>query len=380
MDTDGGLTRRRLLKWSGALGGVGALGRVAGSQPDAAPARLNVGYSAPSGRRAAKHRTSRTAYEFAFDALTISADENARNGLRQRSDIRYVEPDGQMEALGQTLPYGVDRVDAEVAHTNGATGNGADIAIIDTGIDSTHPDLQANLGEGTAFVASEDQPLWQDDNGHGTHVAGIADAIDNSQGVVGVATEATLHAVKVLSGAGIGLTSDVAKGIEYTADQGWDVGNLSLGGDEAEVLKDAVEYASSKGVLLVGAAGNDGPCSDCVTYPAAYHECIAVSATDHTDTLAEFSSTGPAVELAAPGVDILSTYLGGNYTELSGTSMACPHVSGAGGLLMATGETNTKVRKQLARAAEDIGLSPTEQGHGLLDVAAALGLDSSDDL
>ena len=375
------LTRRKILRLTGStLGTVGATGLAAGEQADSNEKRVNIGYSAPSGRRAATNRASEVIYEFAFDALTIKVNKNAIHGLRRRSDTRYVEIDGQMEALAQTLPYGIDRVDAEVAHTNGETGNGADIAIIDTGIDSTHPDLQANLGKGRSFVTTGNYPAWQDDNGHGTHCAGIADAVNNSQGVVGVSTEATLHAVKVLSGAGTGLTSDVAAGIEYTADQGWDVGSLSLGGGDADVLKDACDYAYSNGVLLSAAAGNSGPCSDCVSFPAAYQECIAVSATDRNDNLAEFSSTGPEVELAAPGVNVYSTYLAGSYTELSGTSMSCPHVAGAAGQLMANGSTNTKARKQLGSTAEDIGLAANDQGNGLLDVAAALGLDSSDDL
>lgn len=185
--------------------------------------------------------------------------------------------------------------------------------------------------------------------------------------------------MKVLTATGSGTTSDVAKGIEYTADQGWDVGSLSLGGGDSDTLREAVEYAASKGVLLVAAAGNDGPCTDCVGYPAAYDECIAVSSTNRSDELSEFSSTGPEVELAAPGSDVSSTYLGGTYSTLSGTSMTCPHVSGAGAQLVANGHTADEARRQLKRSAEDVGLSSNESGAGLLDVAAALGLDSSDD-
>ena len=218
-----------------------------------------------------------------------------------------------------------------------------------------------------------------DDNGHGTHCAGIADAVDNSEGVVGVSTTATLHPVKVLSATGTGLTSDVAKGIEYTADQGWDVGSLSLGGGDSRTLAEACRYAYSKNVVLVAAAGNDGPCSDCVSYPAAYSECMAVSATSKDDSLAGFSSAGPEVELAAPGDEIYSTYLGG-YETLSGTSMACPHVSGAAAQVVADGTTdNDTVRSELKDAAEDIGLSSDEAGAGLLDVAAVLAPDPSDD-
>jgi subtilisin len=140
------------------------------------------------------------------------------------------------------------------------------------------------------------------------------------------------------------------------------------------VVADAVQYAYNRGILLVAAAGNSGPCSYCVGYPAAEPECIAVSATTRNDTLASFSSTGPQIEIAAPGRDIVSTYAGGGYRSLSGTSMACPHVSGAGGLLMANGYTNTEARQRLKNTAETIGLSNNEGGAGLLDVAAALGV------
>lgn len=215
---------------------------------------------------------------------------------------------------------------------------------------------------------------WDDDNGHGTHCAGIADAVDNSQGVIGVSTNATLHAVKVLGSSGSGSYSDIASGIEYVADQGWDVGSLSIGGRKSSVVEDAVEYAYGQGVLLVAASGNSGPCSYCVGYPASEPECMAVTATTRSDRLASFSSTGPQIEIAAPGRDIVSTYVDGGYASLSGTSMACPHVSGAGGLLMANGFTNTEARQRLKNTAENIGLSDNEGGAGLLDAAAALGV------
>ena len=177
---------------------------------------------------------------------------------------------------------------------------------------------------------------------------------------------------------GSGSFSNVAAGIEYTADQGWDVGSMSLGASSgSQTVKDACTYASGEGVLLVAAAGNDGPCSDCVGYPAAYSECIAVSSTNSADGLSSFSSTGPEVELAAPGTDIYSTVIGG-YDTFSGTSMACPHVSGGGGQLMGNGYTNTEARDRLNSTAEDIDLLANESGNGLLDVAAALDLDSSD--
>ncbi|MFB6103643.1 MAG: S8 family serine peptidase [Halobacteriaceae archaeon] len=391
-------SRRAVLTWAGTTG-LGAL--VAGTATATDRVEYNIGTAGSRAERAV--RTAATAVHRELDwgggqkTITATLPTAAVEGLSARADVRYVERNGEMHAIAQTLPWGVDRVDAEVAHANGETGGddggdggdsgddppGGDIAIIDTGIDSDHPDLVDNLGTGHAVVSSRGpyaEP-WDDDNGHGTHCAGIADAVDNGRGVVGVSTNATLHAVKVLDNSGSGSFSDVAAGIQWVADQGYDVGSMSLGASSgSQTVKDACQYAVDNGVLLVGAAGNSGPCSDCVGYPAAYQTVIAVSATDKDDSLASYSSTGPEVEIAAPGTNIYSTYAGGGYETLSGTSMATPHVAGAAGQLMDNGDSNTQARDQLGASAEDIGLAANEQGNGLLDVAAALGFDSSDDL
>jgi subtilisin len=367
------VSRRNVLKvTSGTLAATGLSGLSSAARDD--EVEVNVGYAQPSGRDTAKDRATRVRREFKFDGLTIKTKKRAAEALQQRSDIRYVEANNRMHAFAESLPWGVDRIDADTAHESGYTGSGADIAIIDTGIDSNHPDLQANLGTGKTFVGSS----WEDDNGHGTHCAGIANAVDNSQGVIGVSTSATLHAVKVLNSSGGGSYSDIASGIEYVADQGWDVGSLSLGGSQSAAVADAVQYAYGQGVFLATAAGNDGPCTNCVSYPAAEPECVAISSTNSSDGLSYFSSQGPEIELAAPGSSIFSTYYGDTYDTLSGTSMATPHVAGAAGLLMANGYSNTEARDQLSGTAENLGLSGNEQGSGLLDVAAALGLDSSD--
>ncbi|KAB1196600.1 S8 family serine peptidase [Haloferax sp. MBLA0078] len=371
-------TRRDVLKAAGAAVATTGLAGMASATPGTV--EVNVGYSDDSGKRAAVAEADQVVREFNFDAVTVRVNENAVAGLRKRPDVRYVEVNGTMHALAQQLTWGIDRTDSEVAHANGDTGAGADIAILDTGIDSDHPDLQANLGAGKAFVKSRGPyaEAWDDDNDHGTHCAGIANADDNSQGVKGVSTEATLHAVKVLDKRGSGSFSDIAAGIEYTADQGWDVASMSLGASSgSQTVKDACTYADDRGVFLVAAAGNSGPCTDCVGYPAAYSECMAVSSSASDDSLSGFSSTGPEVEIVAPGTDIYSTVPGG-YDTFSGTSMATPHVAGAAGQLMANGYTNADARSRLKSTAEDIGLASNEQGSGLLDTAAALGYDSSD--
>ena len=388
-------SRRDVLKaTTGALAATGIVGMAEARPTDVV--EVNVGFDGVRGKAATERKADTVVREFNFDAMTVRMAKRAATALSKNRNVRYVEENGTMYALGQTTPWGVDRVDADVAHANGETGSGADVAIIDTGIDSDHPDLQANLGKGKSFVACETKggcrfgakpadntcyESWDDDNDHGTLCAGIAGAVDNSEGVVGVAPDVTLHAVKVLDKCGSGSYSDIAAGVEWVADQGYDVGSMSLGGDSgSSTLKDAIQYAQDKGVLLVAAAGNSGPCSDCVGYPAAYSEVVAVSSTASDDSLSDFSSTGPEVELAAPGTDIYSSVASnGGYDTFSGTSMACPHVSGAAGQLMADGATNAEARKTLKDNAEDIGLASNESGAGLLDVASALGLDSSDD-
>jgi len=154
---------------------------------------------------------------------------------------------------------------------------------------------------------------------------------------------------------------------------------MSLGASSgSQTVKDACQYAADDGVFLVAAAGNSGECTDCVGFPAAYDTVMAVSSTNSNDGLSSFSSTGPEVEIAAPGSNINSTVPGG-YAEFSGTSMACPHVAGAAGQLLAEDYGPGEARSRLKNTAEDVGLASNESGSGLLDVAAALGYDSADD-
>ena len=404
------LTRRIVLKLAGAGLGAAALGGVAsGDELDPVDDDTYiVGLEADTAVETVTDLAESVNHQLDFDdigrVVSGTFDEETVERLRSDPDVRYVEKNGRMKALGETVPYGIELTDADDAIDEGETGDGVSIAILDTGIDSTHETLETNLGNGWAadgaecgsgggwpFSADEektDEELdgddcdedWDDVQGHGTHVAGTAAAAMNGIGVKGVAPDATLHSVKVLDDSGGGDFDDIAAGIEWAADQGHEVINMSLGGPESAAVSDACDYAATQGVVLVAAAGNDGPCTDCVGSPADHPEVIAVSATDENDDLASFSSTGPEIEIAAPGADVLSSVPGDDYDEFSGTSMASPHVAGAAASVIASGTTDREdVRDALKDNAEDIGLGDNEQGSGRLNVLDAVDDDDDDD-
>jgi subtilisin len=397
------LSRRSALRMFGA--GMVQVAHVARTvDEDDRWGQYNVGVGSKTARADVLDLARRVLHRFAFPTLTVELKRDTATRLGEWPGIRYVEPDVTYQALDgscgprtatgprtgttddsgvvdrgdtddQRVPWGVDRVGARDANEAGYTGNGADVAVVDTGIAASHPDLVDVLGDGEAVVecsGSDCEQPWDDDGGHGTHCAGTVGATESDSGVVGVAPEATLHAVKVLTGAGTGSSSDIADGIERVADNGWDVASLSLGSPRpSRAVREACTYARERGVLVIAAAGNRGPCSDCVSYPAAYEDVVGVSATTEGDELARFSSTGPEVGLAAPGEDVESTYPGG-YERLSGTSMACPHVAGTAALLMAEGLDDGATAIALEETAEDVGLAPEEGGAGLVSAAGAV--------
>ncbi|MDA8244746.1 MAG: S8 family peptidase [Elusimicrobia bacterium] len=262
------------------------------------------------------------------------------------------------------IPWGVKRVNAAAAWDYTA-GKGVKVAIVDTGMDYTHPDLAAHYKGGYNEVTNTGDPM--DDHGHGSHVAGTIGAVRDGNGVVGIAPEADLYAVKVLDKNGSGQYSWIVAGIEWAIEHHMDVINMSLGGKSGtDALAQVMKKAKEAGVTVVCAAGNDsGP----VNYPAKYPEAIAVSASDSSDKLAYFSSKGPEIAVIAPGVNIYSVKKGGGYTSMSGTSMASPHVAGLAALAIGAGAHGPDaVRAALTRAATKLpGLKPTDQGAGLVD-------------
>jgi subtilisin len=321
-------------------------------------------------------------------AMSVTLDEKEIERLkRDTSNIAYVEEDAVIMAVEPVLSqeyidsWGVNHIGAENAHASGNKGRGVKVAVIDSGIDYTHVDLQDNYRGGYDFVFNDDDPYDDNRISHGTHMAGIIAAQENNAGVIGVAPEADIYAVKVLDGAGFGLLSWLVAGIEWSVENGIDVINMSLGGDrDFQSLRDACEYAYSEGVLIIAAAGNTYGGE--VQYPAAYGTVVAVTGTDALDMQATFSPYGPEIELAAPGLDILSTVVNGNYDTLSGTSQAAAHVAGTAALFYGSdiedvnGDLiidNIDVRSALQATAIDAGDEGPDNvyGYGIVDASAA---------
>lgn len=214
------------------------------------------------------------------------------------------------------------------------TGKGIKVAVLDTGCAMLHPDLVDQIADAADFTGSKVGP--NDVNGHGTHCCGLIAAKHNDVGVVGVAYDAKLLVGKVLNDSGAGSAASIVKGIEWAVSKKADILSMSFGSGFSDPgIKKAIEYAASKNVMLIAAAGNEGPGPMTVGYPARYPQTVSVAAIDPGKRAARFSSRGPEVDIAAPGVDILSTYPPRNYAKLSGTSMATPFVAGVVALVLA---------------------------------------------
>ncbi|MGB4450126.1 MAG: S8 family peptidase [Tepidanaerobacteraceae bacterium] len=274
-----------------------------------------------------------------------------------------------LKIASQNIPWGVRKIEAPDVWKR-CQGEGIKVGIIDTGIDLTHPDLKGNIKETYSVV---DGISADDDNGHGTHVAGIIAALDNDIGVVGVAPKAEIYSVKAFDKMGRGSVSDIIDALQWCVENKVHVINMSFGiGTNSRALKRAIGAAHRHKIIMVAAAGNSGA-RDSVLYPAKYPEVIAVAASDSKDQAADFSSRGPEVNIIAPGVDVSSTYINEEYKNLSGTSMACPHVVGACALLMSISGTKAEsVKKAILSTAKDIGLPEETQGVGLVNVSAAV--------
>ena len=314
-------------------------------------------------------------YDEVLNGFAIKVpNERIIEALEQNPFVDYIEKDKVVKISAQTLPKGINRVDGDISFTRSGNGYGminTDIAILDTGIHTSHSDL--NVYHQKTFVSGTSS--GNDDSGHGTHVAGIAAAKDNSIGVVGIAPGAKLWAIKVLDRNGVGALSTIIKGIDYIRQYASqiEVANLSLSCQcKSTAFDTAINSAVKAGITFVVAAGNSG--KDASTFsPANNPNVITVSAIGDSDgkcgaqgpstgygsddTLASFSNYGAVVDMDAPGTKIYSTYKGNSYSTMSGTSMAAPHVAGAAALYESKhlGASPSEVRNALL----NMGISPS---------------------
>jgi len=276
-------------------------------------------------------------------------------------------PTPETTITNQPIPWGVDRISAP--HAWGISrGQGVKVAVVDTGIARSHPDLNDNVAGCVNFIQS--WKTCEDDNGHGTHVSGIIAAEDNTFGVVGVAPQARLYAYKVLNRRGSGYLSDIIEALDRAIADGIQVVNMSLGTtSDVQSFHDAIIKVYNAGITQVAAAGNSGPAENTVTYPGAYPEVIGVAATDSSDTVPSWSSRGPEVDIAAPGVNVYSTYLENSYKTLSGTSMASPHVAGVSALrlFVKPGTSPDQIRNEIITNADPLPFDPTLVGADLVN-------------
>jgi thermitase len=314
-----------------------------------------------------------------FDVVKLKGKtvEQALAIYKSNPNVLYAEPNYIFHAdwtpndpYFSTYQWGPQKVGAPSAWDVTTSNSNVWIAIVDTGVQYDHPDLSGKVYLGYNFVDGNWDPY--DLNGHGTHCAGIAAAVtDNGIGIAGMAPNASILAVKVLDANGSGTLDNVASGIEYAADAGANVISLSLGGPSGSTtLQNAVDYAWNKGAVLVAAAGNNG--SSAPTYPAYYSNVISVAATDSNDNKPSWSNYGSWVDVAAPGVNIYSTYPTNRYAYLSGTSMATPHVSGLAALLAAQGRTNSQIRAAIQNTADPIAGTGTYWKYGRINAANAV--------
>ncbi|KIL34571.1 peptidase S8 [Cohnella kolymensis] len=251
------------------------------------------------------------------------------------------------------IPWGVRHIGAPEAWSR-TTGHRIKVGVIDTGVDFSHPDLRHSLERGINLLQRTTLP--QDDNGHGTHIAATIAAANELQGMIGVAPRAIIHPVKAFDHNGTAFVSDIILGIDWCVRNGIDVVNMSFGmKTRSKSLLNAVANAYDSGVLIVASSGNDGQRGD-IDYPARYSYTIAVGATNEEGRIASFTNRSSSIDVYAPGENIVSAWLNGKHKEMSGTSMATSHVTGAVALLLALkpGLSPEEIKSIIKRSAKPL--------------------------
>ena len=324
---------------------------------------------------------------------------------RNLPEVEFVEPNYILHAfevvpndIYYTSQWGLSKIHASQAWEIVTGSPTVIIAVIDTGVDYNHEDLKTNIITSNDYDFVNNDPYAMDDNGHGTHVAGIIAAVSNNGiGITGLTWNCKILPIKVLDGDGNGDDFNIAKGIQYAADNGAKIINMSFGDTNyppvaSIVISTTCQYAYEKGCILIAASGNgydtnnDGYPDrfDCVSYPAGLDTVIAVGACDNTDNRASYSNYGINLDIVAPGgsgrngtgENILSTIPGNKYAEEAGTSMAAPFVSGVVGLILSRNPNMSQhaIKDAICESADDIGLPGIDiyTGHGRINAFGAL--------
>lgn len=318
-------------------------------------------------------------------ALIIASPEAIKK-IKNNEHIISINFDSEVEISGyddidwgsididpqeQLIPWNVDYIGSTYAHQMGISGQGVKVGIIDSGI-NPHNDLK--ISGGINILDNNDN--YYDGFGHGTKVAGIIAALDNSYGIIGVAPNVELYSIKVLKSNGKGSISDVVAGIEWAINNNIDILNFSLQTTiDNSVLKTAVQKAFENNILLVASAGNMGGTkkTNTITYPAAYEEVISVTSIDKNGERSSYSSTGKQIDISAPGEFVYTTLQSGLYFLADGTSMAAPHVTGVAALILES-QPNLNVEevtKILLKSKKNLG-NHKLYGKGIIDVPKAI--------
>lgn len=316
--------------------------------------------------------------------VPAKAELKVASALSKNPNFKFAEPDYVAKAIltpndpyYATSQWHLPKINAPLAWDRSTGASSVVVSVIDSGVDSQHPDLQGRVLAGYDFINSDADP--SDDNGHGTAVAGTAAAWGNNGiGVAGVAWGVSILPVKALDASGSGSYSTIANSITYSADRGARIINLSLGGtSSSRTLQSAVDYAWGKGSVLVAAAGNNG--NNVAVYPAACNNVLAVSALDKADARTSWSNYGSYVDLSAPGEGIVTTWSGGGYVSISGTSFSSPIVAGVGALALSDNASlsNADLVDLLQNTADDIGATGYDVYFGWGRVNAARAVAAS---
>ncbi|WP_281974549.1 S8 family serine peptidase [Halobacillus litoralis] len=356
---------------------VSSLGTTASAEGLPSSERMMIGFEDSIDERLLEEISAEVHHTYEkMNVVSASLEKDKIKELRSHPEVKWLEEDQKVKTSAQKQTWGYETTKIGQSREWGLAGEGVKVAIVDTGVDSSHPDL--NIKKGVSVLDETDS--WQDDNGHGTHVAGVIGAQDNDVGIVGVAPQSEIYAVKALDEEGDGWESEIVAGVEWAIEQKVDIINLSLTSCKPSTgMKQTLERAENAGITVVAASGNGILCGgeylNDVMYPARYESVISVGAVDQKDARALFSYGGESLDFVAPGTSIYSSYITTDkhpdgYRSMNGTSMAAPYVSGVLALTLEAypHATEEEVKDLLVDRVIDLGEAGKDfdYGYGLV--------------